>query len=476
MFKRGERVELEITDFAFGGRGIAKISSDNQRGIIFVPNTYPGQRVKVMISAKKKKHYEAKLLNILKRSPIEKINNFQEISGAPYIFVPVKEQERIKEDSTLETFRRLSGIQEIREVFDAFISAPEHFFYRNKMEYSFSSIEHCLETDSEKDDAFALGFKRRGTWWKVESLNKASGLFDKEWEEKLQKIRKYLNSTGLRAWHPPQKTGFFRHIVVRKSFATNQLLVNLITASDGLNRFDLQAFSSFVKELMGDRIAGLLHTVNDNVADRAKIENGYSKILFGKDIIQENLLGLNFQMRMESFFQTNPKCAELLYKKALDYVFEEKISSDKVVLDLFCGTGTIAQLLAKRNSDVSIIGVDIVHEAIEDAKKNAIDNGITNTTFIASDVGKFLKFNPQYQGKIDTIILDPPRAGIAPKTLKKVIELEAKKIVYISCNPSTQARDASTLSDVGFTLEKYSLVDQFPHTGHIESIAKFKKK
>tara|TARA_B100001057_G_C22853251_1_gene951812 strand:+ start:289 stop:1719 length:1431 start_codon:yes stop_codon:yes gene_type:complete len=476
MFKRGERVELEITDFAFGGKGIAKISSDNQRGIVFVPNTYPGQKVKVMISAKKKKHYEAKLLDILERSPFEKINSYQEISGAPYIFVPVKEQERLKQDSTLETFRRLSGIQEIREVFDAFISAPEHFFYRNKMEYSFSSIEHCLETDSEKDDAFALGFKRRGTWWKVESLNKASGLFDQEWEDKLKEIRKYLKSTGLKAWHPPKKTGFFRHIVVRKSFAANQLLVNLITASEGLNKFNLQAFSSFVQELMGDRIAGLLHTVNDNVADRAKIENGQSKVLFGKDIIQENLLGLNFQMRMESFFQTNPKCAELLYNKTLDYVFEEEISSDRVVLDLFCGTGTISQLLAKRNPDVSIIGVDIVHEAIEDAKKNAIDNGIKNTTFIASDVGKFLKFNPQYQGKIDTIILDPPRAGIAPKTLKKVIELEAKKIVYISCNPSTQARDASTLSDVGFKLEKYSLVDQFPHTGHIESIAKFKKK
>ena len=476
MFKRGERVELEITDFAFGGKGIAKISFDNQRGIVFVPNTYPGQKVKVMISAKKKKHYEAKLLDILERSPFEKINNYQEISGAPYIFVPVKEQERLKQDSTLETFRRLSGIQEIREVFDAFISAPEHFFYRNKMEYSFSSIEHCLETDSEKDDAFALGFKRRGTWWKVESLNKASGLFDQEWEDKLKEIRKYLKSTGLKAWHPPKKTGFFRHIVVRKSFAANQLLVNLITASEGLNKFNLQAFSSFVQDLMGDRIAGLLHTVNDNVADRAKIENGQSKVLFGKDIIQENLLGLNFQMRMESFFQTNPKCAELLYNKALDYVFEEEISSDRVVLDLFCGTGTISQLLAKRNPDVSIIGVDIVHEAIEDAKKNAIDNGIKNTTFIASDVGKFLKFNPQYQGKIDTIILDPPRAGIAPKTLKKVIELEAKKIVYISCNPSTQARDASTLSDVGFKLEKYSLVDQFPHTGHIESIAKFKKK
>ena len=428
-----------------------------------------------MISAKKKKHYEAKLLDILERSPIEKNNNYQAISGAPYILVPVKEQERLKQDSTLETFRRLSGIQNIKEVFDSFISAPEHFFYRNKMEYSFSSIEHCLETDSEKDDAFALGFKRRGTWWKVESLNNPSGLFDQEWEDKLKELRKYLEETGLKAWHPPQKTGFFRHIVVRKSFAANKLLVNLITSSEGLNKFDLNGFSSFVQELMGGRIAGLLHTVNDNVADRAKIENGQSKVIFGKDVIQEQLLGLTFQMRMESFFQTNPKCAELLYAKALDYVFEAEISSDKVVLDLFCGTGTIAQLMAKRNPKVSIIGVDIVPEAIEDAEKNAIGNGIKNTSFFAADVGKFLKFNPQYQGKIDTIILDPPRAGIAPKTLKKVIELGARKIVYISCNPATQARDASTLSDAGFTIEKYSLVDQFPHTGHIESIAKLTK-
>ena len=246
MFKRGDRVELEITDFAFGGKGISKISSDSQRGIVFVPNTYPGQKVKVVISAKKKKHYEAKLIDILERAPIEKINPCQEISGAPYIFVPVKEQERLKQDSTLETFRRLSGIQNIQEVFDSFISAPEHFFYRNKMEYGFSSIEHCLETDSEKDDAFALGFKRRGTWWKVESLNKASGLFDKEWEDKLKELRKYLEETGLKAWHPPQKTGFFRHIVVRKSFAANKLLVNLITSSEGLNKFDLNGFSSFV--------------------------------------------------------------------------------------------------------------------------------------------------------------------------------------------------------------------------------------
>ena len=476
MFKRGDKIDLEITDFAFGGKGISKITSDNQRTVVFVPNTYPGQKVHVIISAKKKKHYEAKLLDIIERSPVEQINEYQQISGAPYIYVPIKEQELVKKESTLDTFRRLSGIQNIKDIFDEFISAPDHFYYRNKMEYSFSSIEHCLATDSEKDDAFALGFKRRGTWWKVESLNKASGLFDQEWENKLKEVRSFLEGTHLKAWHPPKKTGFFRHLVVRKSFASNQLLVNLVTASEDLKDFDLLGFANFIKELMGNRIAGLLHTINDNVADRAKIENGQSTLLFGDDIIEEELLGLKFQMRMESFFQTNPKCAERLYNKALDYVFEQDIREDKVVMDLFCGTGTIAQLMAKRNSKVSIIGVDIVPEAIEDANKNAISNGILNTQFFAADVGKFLKFNPKYKGKIDTLVLDPPRAGIAPKTLLKVIDLGATNIVYISCNPSTQARDASALLDAGYVLDKYSLVDQFPHTGHIESIAKFTKK
>jgi tRNA/tmRNA/rRNA uracil-C5-methylase (TrmA/RlmC/RlmD family) len=160
----------------------------------------------------------------------------------------------------------------------------------------------------------------------------------------------------------------------------------------------------------------------------------------------------------------------------LDFVFEEEIASDKVVMDLFCGTGTIGQLLAKRNPNVKIVGVDIVEEAIEDAKRNAKKNNINSISFFASDVGKFLKEYPNYQRNISSIVLDPPRAGIAPKTLQKVIELGAENIVYISCNPSTQARDAATLRDAGFELEKYALVDQFPHTGHIESIAKFKRK
>lgn len=477
MFHRGEVITVTITGYAFGGNGIAKIPTEEGDFVVFVTNTFPGQVVQARVDKKKKRYCEAKLIQVLERSPLEKISDFQEISGAPYIYVPVKEQEKEKQQSTLEIYRKLGGFQDIKERFDTFISSPVHYFYRNKMEYSFSSIEHNLDTGEDIDDAFAVGFKRRGTWWKVENLAKPSGMFDEEWETKLIQIRNYLYLSELPAWHPPKKTGFFRHIIVRKSFDQNQLLVNLVTSSEGLKQFDVEAFGLLLKQLFGERIAGFQHTINDDVADRSKIENGSCKLVFGKPVVIEKLLGLSFEISMESFFQTNPKSAELLYTKALDYVFEETIPENDIVMDLFCGTGTIGQILATRRSDVRIVGVDIVEEAIEDAKRNAKHNGLENAVeFYAADVGKFLREHPEFSGHISTIILDPPRAGIAPKTLQKVIALEAKNIVYVSCNPSTQARDADTLKKAGYELEKLSLVDQFPHTGHIEAIAKFRKK
>ena len=476
MFHRGEVVELTITDYSFGGRGIAKVPTEDGFYVVFVDNSFPGQRIKARIEKKKKKYAEAKLIDILERSELEVINSFQEISGGPYIFVPIHLQEKAKKETTLELFKRIGKIPNIEDVFDEFISSPEHFYYRNKMEYSFSCIEHVPETGEEIDNSFALGFKRRGTWWKVESLNKPSGLFDEQMETVLIDIRNFLKSTDLPAWHPPQKTGFYRHIVVRKSFFQDQLLINLVTSSENIEKFDAEAFSQFLQKILGKRLAGFQHTINDNVADRAKIENGSIRLLYGEDKVIEKLIGLSFEISMESFFQTNPKCAERLYNKALDYVFESEIKSNEVIMDLFCGTGTIGQILTTRKSDVKIIGVDIVEEAILDARKNVKRNNISTIEFFAADVGKFLKEFPNYQGKIGTIILDPPRAGIAPKTLLKVIDLEAKNIVYISCNPSTQARDTETLLGAGYILDKLSFVDQFPHTGHIESIAKFIKQ
>ncbi len=475
MYGRGQVIELEISAFAFGGKGIAKVATENGDLVFFVENTFPGQLVEARIEKKRKKYVECKLLQILKRSPQEVQLPYQEISGAPYLFVPIEIQKEYKLTSTLDLFLKIANVKNIDEIFDEYIASPLTFNYRNKMEYSFSSIEHDLELNEEKDDAFALGFKRRGTWWKVESLNKESGLFDAELENKLIKIRSYLEKTGLAAWHPPKKTGFFRHIVVRKSFHQDQLLINLVTSSENIEQFDAQAFSTFLQELLGNHLAGLQHTINDNVADRAKIENGTNSLLFGDWKVVEKLSDLFFEISMESFFQTNPKSAELLYNKALDYVFEDNDLNNKVVMDLFCGTGTIGQILAKRSNTAEIIGVDIVAEAIEDAKKNAKRNSVEGIQFFASDVGKFLSEYPQYKGKIGTIVLDPPRAGIAPKTLRKVIDLGADRIVYISCNPSTQARDTETLQSLGYILEKVSLVDQFPHTSHIESITKFIK-
>jgi len=473
--RRGEVVTLKIADYAFGGKGIARLNTEQGEYVIFVDNTFPGQTVQARITKKRKRFGEAKLIDVIERSEQEVQVDFQEISGGPYIHVPVELQHKVKQESTLEVFRRIGNIADPTAVFDEFIESPGHYFYRNKMEYSFSCIEHDRATGEDIDDAFALGFKRRGTWWKVESLDKPSGLFDEQWETFVSELREFLKKSGLPAWHPPKKEGFFRHIVVRKSFHQDQLLLNLVTSSQGLKKFDPVAMKDFIVEHMGDRIAGIQHTVNDNVADRAKIENGTSNLLYGEPVVIEELLGLKFEISMESFFQTNPKSAERLYNKALSYVFEEELAPKDVVMDLFCGTGTIGQILASRQNDVKIVGVDIVEEAIEDAKRNAKMNGITDVEFYAADVGKFLREYPNFQGKIKTIILDPPRAGIAPKTLRKVIDLGANNIVYISCNPSTQARDTDTLIQAGYTLEKITLVDQFPHTGHIESIAKYKR-
>ena len=179
---------------------------------------------------------------------------------------------------------------------------------------------------------------------------------------------------------------------------------------------------------------------------------------------------------MQSFFQTNPKSAEKLYAKVIEYALENRQAIDNtVVMDLFCGTGTIGQILASKSDNAKIIGVDIVASAIEDAKQNAKRNNIKGLQFYAADVGKFLRQHPEYNNKIRTIILDPARAGIAPKTLKKIININADRIVYVSCNPATQARDTVELINSGYELKKLSLVDQFPHTAHIETVALFEK-
>lgn len=471
--KRNEELEITIDRMAFGGKGIGKMKTEQGDLVVFVPNTIPGQRVRCRVAKSRKRHAETKLMEVLERSKDETAIPYQPISGAPYATLPIDLQETYKRDTTKELLRRVGGITDPDAAYDTFISSPSHWHYRNKMEYAFAAIRYDLETEEELDE-FALGFKHRGTWWMVENLDADSGLFDAEVENKLKEIRKFCEDTGLPPWHAPKREGFFRYLTVRKSYAKDQVLFNLVTTDHNLKKFDMEGFSNLLKSLFGDRVAGLIHTVNNDQGDRVQPLDGSSRLVFGKDHITEVLSGLSFDIKMESFFQTNPQSAEKLYAKAIDYLTEATEDGDQI-FDLFCGTGTISQLVAQKLPNASVVGVDIEESAIDDARRAAHSNGIKNAVFYAADVGKFIREHPEYENKIDSIILDPPRGGIAPKSLQKIININAKNLVYISCNPATWARDVNTLAEAGYALEKYSLVDQFPHTSHIEAVSVFKK-
>jgi len=473
--KRGEIIEILIEDYAFGGKGIGRIRNEHGEFVVFVPNTLPGQLVKAQVKKSSKTYAECKLLDVLKLSDNEIDMPYQDIPGAPYINLPIDLQHAYKKDSTLELFRRIGKVKDIETKFDEFVSSPNTFHYRNKMEYGFSAIGYDRALKKDVDE-FTLGFKRRGLWWCGDNLDRDSGLFDAALEDKLKTIRTYCQNTGLPPWHAPKKEGFFRYFVVRKSYKTNRLLFNLVTTSHNLSAFDLEEFADFIVSLFGNRVAGILHTINDEIGDRTIATTGSIRLIYGEDKIVEELLGLDFEISMKSFFQTNPKCAEKLYSKVVEYALENKEAVDNsVVLDLFCGTGTIGQIIASKANNTKIIGVDIVASAIEDAKENAKRNSIEGLKFYAADVGKFLNEHPEYINKIRTLILDPARAGIAPKTLKKIINLNAERLVYVSCNPATQARDTEQLILAGYQIKKFSLVDQFPHTAHIETVVLFEK-
>ena len=473
VFKRGQELELTIKDVVFGGVGLGEIETEGGMFKVFVQNTLPQQRVKAKVVKSKRRYAECKLMEVLEKSPLETSIPYQPIPGAPYATLPIEHQHEMKRSTTIDLLKRIGGMEHIEEKLDAFIQSPSAWHYRNKMEYSFSCISFDLEQKKELDDVFALGFKHRGTWWAVENLDGDSGLFDEELESKLKELRLWFESTGLPAWHPPRREGFFRFLVVRKSVQSNQLLFNLVTTSDLQKNFSVPEFVEKMKALWGNRIAGILHSINDDQGERVQATDGTSTLVYGSPVVTENILGLDFDISIQSFFQTNPRCAEKLYKKTIEYATESDTGTG-LIMDLFCGTGTITQLLAKHTNQ-AVLGVDIVEQAIEDARINAEKNEVQDVRFYASDVGKFLFNHPEYEGQIHTLVMDPPRGGIAPKTLRKVIRLRANRIVYVSCNPATLARDAASLHEAGYNLSKWSMVDQFPHTSHVECIGLFEK-
>lgn len=473
QFKRGSLIELRICDLAYGGKGIAKIETPEGNYIVFVPNTIPGQLVKAKILKKGKSHAECRLIKLIEKSPVEIELNYQPVSGAPYASLPIELQHFYKKRNALDQYSRLAEIEDIQSKFDEFIDSPDLWNYRNKMQYSFSAILWNIGED-QSSDGFGLGSKKRGVWWAVENLDRPSGIFDEEFESILKEIRYYLNDTNLPAYHYVRNEGFYRMLQVQKSFFENKLLLNLNTTSDSIKKFDSAAFHNFLHKLLPDRLAGMIHTINDDIGDRMNNKPSDVISVHGDSHITEMINGLKFRIDPSSFFQTNPKSAELLYDKVISYVFEEEVSG--TVIDLFCGTGTIAQLIAKKHPNHQVIGVELIEQAVKNARDNAKINGIENVLFYAEDVGKFLKSNSEYQGQIDVLVMDPPRGGMSRKAIRAALRLEANRVVYVSCNPATQARDIKHFNEFHYEMLKISLVDQFPHTSHIESVVLFKKK
>ena len=471
-FHKGQELRLTIEDMAFGGKGIARVETEKGPFVVFVQNAFPGQVVDAQVAKCKARHAECRLLRVVEPADFEVDLPYQPIPGAPYATVPVEKQHEWKARTALDLYRKIGEVEDLDTLYQGFVPSPLDWHYRNKMEYSFSEIRHDLATDEKVDD-FGLGFKHRGTWWAVENLDADSGLFDALVESTLHKVREWCEATGLPAWHPPKREGFFRFLVVRKSYANDGLLVNLVTTSDA--PLDAEGFVECIRGLWGDRVKGILHTLNDEKGERVEAREGSSQVIWGDSTVTEVLHGLSFGISMGSFFQTNPTSAERLYAEVLALALEgvENRPQD-VIMDLFCGTGTIGQLVAK-HANTPVVGVDVVPSAIEDAREAAKRNGLTGVEFVAADAGKFLLENPEYQGKIHTVILDPPRAGISPKTLRKVMRLGAQRLVYVSCNPATQARDLVVLRAQGYALKSLKLVDQFPHTAHVEAVALIEK-
>lgn len=464
--KKGEQVTGEIVAMAFGGKGILKVEDK----VVFVEKTILGQIVTAQITKNKNSYAEAKLISIDKKSPIEQETDFQPTPGAPWLAIPVEKQQQIKREIVFEHFKKFAKI-DLSIFFDELIASPQTWYYRNKMEYSFGPTDETCTEDEEENrtwehHGFGLGSKKRGQFWLVESLEKPSGLFDTQVEKPLAELRKWCEKTGLNVYNTRSHKGFFRHLMVRKSFYEDTFLVHLITSSQDVQKFKAEDFKEQVVKLIPNA-KGVLWSINDSLGDT--IQNlEKTQVLHGSMTITDVLLGLSFEVSTHSFFQPNPAAAEEIYKKVIEYLAKDSAGH---IYDLYCGTGTIGQIIAKHFPEKSITGVEIVPDAVANAEYNAEKNGVMNVKFVCNKVENFLKDEGEQVGE-STVILDPPRAGLHPDALKHLTEYKPKNIVYVSCNPATMARDISAFKEAGYQLENFSLVDQFPHTPHVESIAK----
>ena len=471
--KKGELIEGVVREVKFPNKGIV----ETEEGPVVVKNVIPGQRIQGRVNKKRKGKAEAALVSILERSPLERdipCPAFGICGGCSYLSLPYEEQCRIKEQQVRELLTGAMPEGASMDWYEGILQSPVIYGYRNKMEFSFG--------DECKDGPLALGMHKRGSFYDIVNADDCV-IVDGDYRKILHAVRTYWESKGASFFHRLRHTGYLRHLLVRKAVYTGEILVDLVTTSQ--EQYDLGEFTQALLELpLEGSIVGILHTVNDAVAD--VIRDDGTEILYGRDYFDEKLLGLTFKVTPFSFFQTNSRSAEVLYETARSFLTEAGMTeaglpdgagsgSDSngekgVVYDLYCGTGTISQLMAPVSDKV--IGVEIVEEAVEAARENAARNSIDNCEFIAGDV---LKVLDEIEEKPDLIILDPPRDGVHPKALPKILSYGVEQILYISCKPTSLARDLPAFLEAGYRPVRGVSVDQFPWTGHIETIVLLQK-
>ena len=451
--KKGEIYEAVVETVEFPNKGILHVEAEK----VVVKNALPGQSIRFMINKKRKGKCEGRLLEVLKKSVLESredvCDKFGICGGCLYQSLPYEEQLRIKETQVRELLDSVCRDYE----FEGIKGSPVFDGYRNKMEFSFG--------DAYKDGPLALGMHKRGSFYDIVTTEECK-LVHPDFCEILKVTKAYFEQAQAGFYKKMQHTGYLRHLLVRRAVKTGEILVALVVSSqtEGLKMPETRLLEGWQEQLLALRLegsfAGILQIVNDSLAD--VVQSDETKVLYGQDYFYEELLGLKFKISPFSFFQTNSLGAEVLYETARGYVGETK---DKVVFDLYSGTGTIAQIIAPVASKV--VGVEIVAEAVEAAKINARMNGLDNCEFIAGDV---LKVIDEIKDKPDMIILDPPRDGIHPKALGKIIDFGVERMVYISCKPTSLVRDLAVLQESGYRVVRGCAVDMFPHTANVETV------
>lgn len=460
--RKGDILEgiIESVDFPNKGRVITP------EGSVTVKNGIPGQKIRFMINKKRKNQAEGRLLEVLEPSPLEKrepvCSIFPSCGGCMYQTMLYEDQLRMKEqqikkllDTAIAGAGQTDADGKADYQFDGIKGSPKEFAYRNKMEFSFG--------DAYKDGPLTLGLHKKGSTYDVLTASDCK-IVHPDMTKILNCVLEYFQGLDQSAecslyYHKMSHCGYLRHLLLRRAETTGEILVNLVTTSQ--QEYPLMPLVNRILALpLEGNLVGILHIINDSVADVVRSDE--TRILYGQDYFYETILGLRFKITPFSFFQTNSLGAEVLYSTARDYIGDTR---DRIIFDLYSGTGTIAQILASVAKEV--VGVEIVEEAVAAARENAQMNGLTNCRFIAGDV---LKVLDELDRKPDVIVLDPPRDGIHPKALPKIVSYGVDRMVYISCKPTSLARDLDVLIRSGYRVERVSCVDLFCSTVHVETV------